>query len=215
MKKKKEMQSIKVFVLCAVLVVFVTKTVDGGCVNRSDGDDSDEEHSSVSDFFHNVGCSIRSGAKKVKDGVETGYNFIKDKVKSVTDGDDDEGKEVQAEVVKAGRDGQSQIPIDSSPIDSSKAMESVKPLLSVAPIDTSKLSGIDQSVGTTKPIAEGARSADPNIDVRITFRDDEELNANRGNVSLDDRAALNAPATCDTPGHSKDKNGICRSLIRL
>lgn len=212
------MQSIKVFILCAVLVAIVTKTVEGGCANRSDGDDTDQEHSSVSDFFHNVGCSIRSGAKKVKDGVETGYNFIKDKVKSVADGDDDDEKEVQAEVQKDGDDGQGQITVL---VDSSKAMESVKPILSVAPIDTSKLSGNDQpvvsvvSADSAKPIVEAARSADPNIDVRITFRDDEELNANRGNVSLDDRAALNAPATCDTPGHSKDKNGICRSLIRL
>lgn len=76
---------LRIFLLVGLLA-FLANEVNCGCAERT-GPDNDEnsgndDESSVSNFFSNIGCSIKSGAKKVKESVEDGYKFIKTKLSS-------------------------------------------------------------------------------------------------------------------------------------
>lgn len=73
-----------VFVLiCLVL------SVNCGCEDKKDD--------GISGFFSDLGCSIKHGAIKVKDGVQDGYKYIKEKVTSDDDKQKDQ-EQVQATV---------------------------------------------------------------------------------------------------------------------
>lgn len=225
------MQKINLLLLCAlVFSAMVTKPVNSGCATRSEGAEKgaadEEEQSGVSDFLHNFGCSLRSGAKKVKDSVESGYNYLKTKVQTLTDDENDdkaekkkqpENDEVEAEVLEDGQFGDMK---SSKLISTSSSTETVK---TTKPSETKvNVEPLNKSLA-----AEKGRSDDGSDD-RITFRDDDDLNQNQNkgnapfnqtipkfNLTLDDRAALNAPNTCDNPGETRDSNGICRSPTRL
>lgn len=221
------MQKINLLLLCALLLsVMVARPVNSGCVTRNEGAEKgaadEEEQGSVSDFLHNFGCSLRSGAKKVKDSVESGYNFLKSKVQTLTDDEaDDKSKnkndndEVQAEVLEDDQFGNAKLaPLARIPSAETvqQATKSVETKINVEPLNSGK-------------IAEEGRSSGGSDD-RITFRDEDDLNQKKVdapfnqtipkyNLTLDDRAALNAPNTCDYPGETRDSNGICRSPTRL
>lgn len=56
-----------------VLLVVAPVKVNGECDCDTDNPDAS--------FFHKVGCGFKSGAKKVKETVVEGYDYLKDKIK--------------------------------------------------------------------------------------------------------------------------------------
>lgn len=72
------------FVLLVVLAsaYLTTQTVNAACTDRP-VDNSTVDASAVdkmSNFFVEVGCTIKSGAERVKERVESGYNYLKSKI---------------------------------------------------------------------------------------------------------------------------------------
>lgn len=72
------------FVLIVVLasVCLTTTTVNAACTERP-ADNSTTDNSAVdkvSNFFVEVGCTLKSGAERVKERVESGYNYLKSKI---------------------------------------------------------------------------------------------------------------------------------------
>lgn len=70
-------------VIFSIIVVIAcgTTTVDAACVDRENvNSTSDSAMDKVSNFFVDIGCTIRSGADKVKERVESGYNYLKSKI---------------------------------------------------------------------------------------------------------------------------------------
>lgn len=235
------MQSIKVFLLCAVLfsVTNFIRPVDSGCTNRPNNNDDTtnttlpndgDEHSSVSEFFHNVGCSLRSGAKKVKESVESGINFVKSRVQSITDGDDADGNNNNniTNINNNSTDDEEQaVVLEDGGFDDAKS----SPIIDVRTGDQKKNLNQAASPQRVKPLdkssASDGRSADDSDELdddRIIFVDSDSMNANQFssalpapnvNISLDDRTALSAPGTCGRPGEIKDTDGICRDPTKL
>lgn len=68
--------------LLIVMIASVMATVNAACVERQQNANSTSENTmdKVSNFFVEVGCSIKSGAEKVKERVESGYNYLKSKI---------------------------------------------------------------------------------------------------------------------------------------
>lgn len=68
--------------LLIVTIASVMTTVNAACVERqqSTNSTSDSAVDKVSNFFVEVGCTIKSGAERVKERVESGYNYIKSKI---------------------------------------------------------------------------------------------------------------------------------------
>lgn len=57
--------------------------VDAACADRYEADNpSNSTVDKVSNFFMEVGCTLRSGAQRVKERVEHGYNYLKGKITS-------------------------------------------------------------------------------------------------------------------------------------
>lgn len=72
-------------VLAVVLagVCLTTTTVSAACTERladNNNSTSDSAVDKVSNFFVEVGCTIKSGAERVKERVESGYNYLKSKI---------------------------------------------------------------------------------------------------------------------------------------
>lgn len=220
------MQTINLLLICALLInILVTGPVNSGCTNRNeDAADGEESNSGVSSFLHNVGCSLRSGVKKVKESVESGYKYLKTKVQTTSDDESeaktaDDKKDEVAVVAEVLEDRQ----FETSSLPSSTVATSTEkdPEINVR-IDATQANA--EIKNTTEPVGTGRTNIDS--DDRITFRDDENANEKNDedptiaitptlNLTLNDRAALNAPNTCDNPGETRDNNGICRSPTRL
>lgn len=74
--------------IIALIIINCNSLTEGACTERTDTastdqikpNESDSVSTSVSNFFTDVGCSIRSGAKAVKERVQSGYRFIKQKI---------------------------------------------------------------------------------------------------------------------------------------
>lgn len=68
--------------LVIVTLANVMFAVNAGCVDRPEAINSTAESAmdKVSNFFMEVGCTFRSGAEKVKERVESGYNYLKSKI---------------------------------------------------------------------------------------------------------------------------------------
>lgn len=79
------MRKLTIFLLIIALTHSLT---EGACTERTDTastdqvkpNESDSVSTSVSNFFADVGCTIKSGAKAVKERVQSGYHFLKQKV---------------------------------------------------------------------------------------------------------------------------------------
>lgn len=93
------------FVLVVVLasVCLTTTTVSAACTERpADGNNAtDSAVDKVSNFFVEVGCTIKSGAERVKERVESGYNYLKSKItpedmknQTMTDGEKADGDRI-------------------------------------------------------------------------------------------------------------------------
>lgn len=55
--------------------------MSAACVDRQNANaTSDSAMDKVSNFFVDIGCTLKSGADKVKERVESGYNYIKSKI---------------------------------------------------------------------------------------------------------------------------------------
>lgn len=73
------------FVLIVVLasVCLTTTTVNAACAERPNDNNnatSDSAVDKVSNFFVDIGCTIKTGAERVKERVESGYNYLKSKI---------------------------------------------------------------------------------------------------------------------------------------
>lgn len=66
-----------------ILLVITPNRVRGEC-SCDNPDLETGEHGKVSDFFHKVGCGLKKGAKAVKDTVQDGYKFVKNKLSPTT-----------------------------------------------------------------------------------------------------------------------------------
>lgn len=76
---KKNMMFVLVVVLASVCLT--TTKVNAACTERpADNSTSDSAADKVSNFFVEVGCTIKSGAERVKERVESGYNYLKSKM---------------------------------------------------------------------------------------------------------------------------------------
>lgn len=93
----------KLSLFLVVLLGVAVCLVNGGCVRKDtvegavsgtltdikEGLGMESEESGVSKFFKNLGCDIADAGRSVKDGVESGYEYVKDKLtpgkKEVTD----------------------------------------------------------------------------------------------------------------------------------
>lgn len=73
----------RIFWIClSVAVLANVVEIDGACIQQPENHHPSNETTldKVSDFFSDLGCSLKSGAGKVKDGVESGYNYLKTKI---------------------------------------------------------------------------------------------------------------------------------------
>lgn len=70
--------------LLIVTLANVMIVANAACADRLDANSSNSTSDStvdkMSNFFMEVGCTIKSGAEKVKEKFESGYNYIKSKV---------------------------------------------------------------------------------------------------------------------------------------
>lgn len=68
--------------LLIVTLANVMFTVNAACVERLEATNSTAESAvdKVSNFFMEVGCTLKSGAERVKERVESGYNYLKAKI---------------------------------------------------------------------------------------------------------------------------------------
>lgn len=82
------MRKLTIFLLIIALTHSLT---EGACTERTDTvtstdqlkpNESESVSTSVSNFFTDVGCSIKSGAKAVKERVQSGYQFIRRKIEN-------------------------------------------------------------------------------------------------------------------------------------
>lgn len=71
----KSIVNVKIWFCLALLCL--TVGVHCGCEDKSE--------EGISGFFSDLGCSIKHGAVKVKEGVQDGYKYIKEKVSSDSD----------------------------------------------------------------------------------------------------------------------------------
>lgn len=69
-------------ILLIVTLANVMFAVNAACVERSEATNSTAESAvdKVSNFFMEVGCTLKSGAERVKERVESGYNYLKTKI---------------------------------------------------------------------------------------------------------------------------------------
>lgn len=76
----KNMMLVLIVVLASVCLT--TTTVNAACTERQADTNatSDSAVDKVSNFFVEVGCTIKSGADRVKERVESGYNYLKSKI---------------------------------------------------------------------------------------------------------------------------------------
>lgn len=69
--------------LLIVTLVNVMFAVNAACVERPEATTNSTAESAVdkvSNFFMEVGCTLKSGAERVKERVESGYNYLKAKI---------------------------------------------------------------------------------------------------------------------------------------
>lgn len=78
------MNSMDKTILFVLMLAFLSlqNTVNGACNNEHS--DTNSTNSSamekVSVFFLDIGCSIKSGANRVRDKIESGFNYVKNKI---------------------------------------------------------------------------------------------------------------------------------------
>lgn len=68
--------------LLVVTLANIMFVVNAACVERPEATNStaDSAVDKVSNFFMEVGCTLKSGAERVKERVESGYNYLKAKI---------------------------------------------------------------------------------------------------------------------------------------
>lgn len=85
----------KLSLFLVVLFGVAVCLVHGGCVRKDSlaGMAADilpkkEEDSSVGQFFKDLGCDIADAGRSVKDGVQTGYEYVKKKLTPKTEAEE-------------------------------------------------------------------------------------------------------------------------------
>lgn len=74
--------------ICFLIIALTHSLTEGACTERTDTastdqikpNESDSVSTSVSNFFTDIGCNIKSGAKSVKERVQSSYQFLKQKI---------------------------------------------------------------------------------------------------------------------------------------
>lgn len=169
----------------------------------SEEDDSNEQGTSkVAEFFDNIKCGLSHGAKKIKDGFTSGYEYIK---KKLTPGSTTDASPSEAEV-----------PANVTEID----LKPIVPVAPIAPVPSSPPTSVNNGP-VTFPTVATARSEGPpvwDIDVRAFINETDDKfpeavieSTTPVNISLDDRALFDAPSFCPD-GQMKDRNGRCRKI---
>ncbi|GAB0089323.1 hypothetical protein DMENIID0001_038430 [Sergentomyia squamirostris] len=197
----------KVFMLIVITfsVVVSLSTVKAHYIpdgehESSEEDYSREEPSKVSEFFENIKCGISHGAKKIRDGVVSGYDYIKDKISPKS----------KPEVVIA------EVPANVSeviPTMSTKlAPMPAVPTVPVVPADQ-PITIPTSTTDIPPPVWDFAL-----IDVRAmindtddTFGGDNIISTSTPNITLDNRNLFDAPSYCKD-GELKDRTGRCRKV---
>lgn len=72
----------RVIWLLIVTLASVMIAVDANCIDRdpTEANSTESTMDKVSNFFIEVGCTLRSGADKVKESVKNGYDYVKTKL---------------------------------------------------------------------------------------------------------------------------------------
>lgn len=146
-----------------ILLVVVTLSnvlfaVNAGCVDRPEATNTTETAADkVSNFFMEVGCTLKSGAEKVKERVESSYNYLKSKITP------DEFKNSTHNDVKPPTDDR--ITFKDNPEDTMLGHEQSPPEMATelpVPISTSTSTA-------TAPSVNGANNTIVSIDDRATL----------------------------------------------
>lgn len=80
------MRKLTIFLL--IIIALAHSLIEGACTDRTDTastdqfkpNETDSVSTSVSNFFTDFGCSIKSGAKTIKERVQSSYQFLKQKI---------------------------------------------------------------------------------------------------------------------------------------
>ncbi|XP_059617644.1 uncharacterized protein LOC132262390 [Phlebotomus argentipes] len=157
--------------------------------HHHDHDSSEErdEASGVSGFFENIKCGIVHGAKKIKDGVTSGYNYVKGKLTP--------GSATEVPVVAVPANVTEIFPTPKTPM---------APYPSEVPL-TIPTSTVDERLVWEIDVRAFINETDER------FPDTVIASTTPANISLDDRSLFDAPSFCPD-GEKKDRNGRCRKI---
>lgn len=199
-----------IIVLAIATVAFVPVKCLPDCGNRTDERKQNYEEHIVQKIVVDIGCSVVNNFRQAKDYVKSKVPGIFESSETPADSIDE--RSGTAKLSQSNQKKESEFMIHSdggSRLLSEKAMQEN----SRSTIDNNHNRNLDN---------------DSYDDGRITFPKDDETVNDAGkfggasqlpspamNISLDDRAALNAPITCDVPGQVRDSNGICRTPTKL
>lgn len=130
--------------LVIVTLANVIFAVNAACVDRPESGNSTESAvDKVSNFFMEVGCTIKSGAERVKERVESGYNYLKSKITP-----DDLKNSTLHNDVKSNIPNDDRITFKDSPEDGLGEYDSAPVEISTEPT-TSTASSSSEANGTT------------------------------------------------------------------
>lgn len=161
---------------------------------------SDEDRSKFSQFFEDVKCGINHGAKKIKEGATTAYNYLKSKI---APGSNASPAEFPANVTEIF------INDDKTPL---APMPSIPPI----PVKPSTNVPVNTAPVTFPAVPATARDLPIwDIDVRSFINDTDDkfpqVPSSTPEISLDDRALFDVPGFCPD-GEMKDRSGRCRKI---
>lgn len=75
------MGKVAILVLIVAYASATLMVVNGNCVDRkATNSTSESAMDKVSNFFEEMGCTIKDGAGRVKEHIESGYNYLKEKM---------------------------------------------------------------------------------------------------------------------------------------
>lgn len=179
-----------VILLLVVVLACVLIKVDASCIDRDVKDHNSTESTvdKVSNFFMEVGCTLKSGAEKVKEKVESGYNYLKSKIDDSTH----KNKTITENKTEINEHDSKAEPKE---IDESKVATEELPLM-----DDGRITFKDEDSEISP------------IDIKTTELPKTTTSSNNNStVELDNRTAIDTPSIC--PQGQERINGQCRKTF--